>query len=62
MDDLYDMNFQSNDEFCKIRIRYNRINHFSMVDHLRRWSTVALAYIYIYIYIYENSQVRIIFK
>jgi hypothetical protein len=34
MDDLYDINFQSNDRFCKIHIRYSGIGHLSMVDRL----------------------------
>jgi hypothetical protein len=33
MDNLYDINFQSNDQFYKIHIRYNNINDLSTVDH-----------------------------
>jgi hypothetical protein len=43
MDDLNDINFQSNGEFCEIRIHYNKIGHLPTVDHLLRWSTVELA-------------------
>jgi hypothetical protein len=39
MYDLYDTNFQSNGEFCKIDILYSNIDNLSTVDHF----TVALA-------------------
>jgi hypothetical protein len=34
MEDLYDTNFHSNGELCKICIRYNSDDHFTTVDHL----------------------------
>jgi hypothetical protein len=34
MDDLYDINFQFDGEFCKIRIRYNNTDHLFTVDYL----------------------------
>jgi hypothetical protein len=34
MDDLYDINFQSNNKFYKIHIRYNNIDNLLTVDHL----------------------------
>jgi hypothetical protein len=37
MDDLYDINFQSNGEFCKTRIRYRVIHNWSTIDHLKIW-------------------------
>jgi hypothetical protein len=35
MDDLYDINFQSNGKFCKIRIRYNVIHDLCTIPHLK---------------------------
>jgi hypothetical protein len=35
MDDLYDINFQSNNEFCKIHIPYNVIQYSCTMYHLR---------------------------
>jgi hypothetical protein len=45
MDDLYETNFQSNGELCKIHIRYTVIHNMST-----KWSLLEFA-IYIYIYI-----------
>jgi hypothetical protein len=36
MDDLYDINFQSNDEFCEIRIHYNFIHGWFIMNHLKK--------------------------
>jgi hypothetical protein len=44
MDDLYDINFQSNDEFYKIRIRYNNVIHnWSIMDHLKNLSILEFS-------------------
>jgi hypothetical protein len=43
MDDLYETNFQSNGEFCKIRIRYSVIRKWSTMDHLMKWSILEFA-------------------
>jgi hypothetical protein len=32
MDDLYDVNFQSNGEFCKICIRDSSIDHLTIIN------------------------------
>jgi hypothetical protein len=45
MNDLYDINFQSNSEFCEIRIRYNVIHDWSTVDHLKKWSILEFTII-----------------
>jgi hypothetical protein len=37
MDDLYDINFQSDGGFCKIRICYSVIKNWSTIDHLMKW-------------------------
>jgi hypothetical protein len=51
MDDLYDINFKSSDEFCKIYIRYNSIYDSCIVQDLvnyqvtsstRFWSNVIV--------------------
>jgi hypothetical protein len=38
IDDLYDINFQSNGGFFKIRIHCNIIRNWSTMNHLARWS------------------------
>jgi hypothetical protein len=38
MDNLYDINFQFNDKFCIIHIRYNVIHNWFTMDHLNKWS------------------------
>jgi hypothetical protein len=44
MDDLYDINFQSNDEFYKIQIRYNNVIHnWSIMDHLKNLSILEFS-------------------
>jgi 4-hydroxy-3-methylbut-2-enyl diphosphate reductase IspH len=35
MDNLYDINFQSNSEFYEIYIRYNVIHNWSTMNHLK---------------------------
>jgi hypothetical protein len=34
MDELYDINFKSNNKFCKIHIHYNIIYELSTMHHL----------------------------
>jgi hypothetical protein len=36
MEDLYETNFQSKDEFCKIHFRYSDIHNWSTIDHLMK--------------------------
>jgi hypothetical protein len=36
MNYLYDINFQFNGEFDKIRIRYNVIHDWSIINHLKK--------------------------
>jgi desulfoferrodoxin (superoxide reductase-like protein) len=43
MDDLYYINFQSNDGFCEIHIRYSIIDHLSIMDHLKKWFILEFA-------------------
>jgi hypothetical protein len=38
MDDLHDINFQSNGRFCEICIRYNVIYDRSTMNHLKKLS------------------------
>jgi hypothetical protein len=47
MDDVYDINFQSNSGFCQIRIRYNSIVHGGPL--VKVWSTVTFAVLITYI-------------
>jgi hypothetical protein len=44
MHGLYDINFKSNGEFCKIRIRYNVIYNWSTIDHLIKWSILEFTH------------------
>jgi hypothetical protein len=43
MNDIYDINFQSNDEFCKIRIHCNDIRKWRMVQDLNHLCTIDVA-------------------
>jgi hypothetical protein len=44
MDDLYYINFQSNDKFYKICNRYKIIHDWSTIDHLKKWCKVEFSY------------------
>jgi hypothetical protein len=40
---LYDINFQSNDEFCEICTRYNVIYDSSAMEYLKKWSILKFS-------------------
>jgi hypothetical protein len=53
MDNLYDIIFQSNGEFHKVRIHYNVIHDLCIMHHMNHLCMLDLAFFYKYIQVYD---------